>query len=171
MYPDFPIQQILRLRDSPFQRSFAIQARERVPEGEAFLLAPSQEGLTVLARNEDALEPPAAILREIYGARLEARPPAVRLLEGPVVRQPIMQVRISAATSHLQRLKRAMAKRGAPQAEEYVRPTYCVLRYEAPLASLLGLPAELAELTESKARHWIVLSHYAPLEPPGGWAA
>jgi translation elongation factor EF-G len=47
-----------------------------------------------------------------------------------------------------------------------------VLRYEAPLARLLGLPAELARLTSGTARYWIVLSHYAPVTgDPGGRAA
>jgi hypothetical protein len=36
-----------------------------------------------------------------------------------------------------------------------------VLRYEAPLARLLGLSAELARLGAGGAKHWIALSHYA----------
>jgi hypothetical protein len=49
---------------------------------------------------------------------------------------------------------------------------YCVLRYEAPLANLLGLPAELERLTGGSARHWIVLSHYALVtRDPGPRAA
>ena len=79
-----------------------------------------------------------------------------------------MHVRISAETGYLGPIKKALAKRGAQACEEYVRSTYCVLRYEAPLACLLGLPAELAACTEGKARHWIVLSHYAPLKPDPG---
>ena len=65
-------------------------------------------------------------------------------------------------------------KRGATPSEEYVRSSYGVLRYEAPLADLLGLPTELSLLTSGKAKHWIVLSHYALVqrEPdPGGRAA
>jgi hypothetical protein len=49
-----------------------------------------------------------------------------------------------------------------------------VLRYEAPLAALLGLPAELAALSEGRAKHWTALSHYAIVtgDPgPGGRAA
>jgi hypothetical protein len=171
MYPDFPIEQMFRLKDTPFQAGFAAQAREAIPEADEFVLAPSRRGLAVLGRNEDALEPPGAILRELYGARLDAEPPAVRLLEGPVVQHPVMHVRISAEVRHMPAIKRAMARRGAPPAEEYVRPHYCVLRYEAPLADLLGLPAELSAITEGKARHWVVLSHYAPVPPPGGYAA
>jgi hypothetical protein len=47
-----------------------------------------------------------------------------------------------------------------------------VLRYEAPLARVLGLPAELARLTSGSARYWILLSHYALVtRDPGGSAA
>jgi hypothetical protein len=47
-----------------------------------------------------------------------------------------------------------------------------VLRYEAPLTRLLGLPAELNRLTANTARYWIVLSHYALVTgDPGGRAA
>jgi hypothetical protein len=56
--------------------------------------------------------------------------------------------------------------------EEYVRSTYCVLRYEAPLAALLGFPAELDTLTGGKGKQWIWLSHYAIVtRDPGGQAA
>ena len=53
-----------------------------------------------------------------------------------------------------------------------MRSSYCVLRYEAPLADLLGLPAELVRLTGGSATHWIALSHYAIVtRDPGGKAA
>lgn len=53
-----------------------------------------------------------------------------------------------------------------------MRSTYCVLRYEARFADLLGLPAELAQLTGGKGKHWIMLSHYAIVtRDPGGRAA
>jgi hypothetical protein len=56
--------------------------------------------------------------------------------------------------------------------KEYSLSRYCVLRHEAPLADLLGLPDELATLTERSAKHWTVLSHYALVTPdPGGRAA
>ena len=50
---------------------------------------------------------------------------------------------------------------GAQLTEEYARSTYCVLRYQAPLANLLGLSAELDELGAGSAKHWVALSHYA----------
>jgi hypothetical protein len=56
--------------------------------------------------------------------------------------------------------------------EEHARSRRAVLRYEAPLARVLGLPAELARLTSASARYWILLSHYALVtRHPGGSAA
>ena len=54
-----------------------------------------------------------------------------------------------------------------------MRARDCVLRYEAPLASLLGLPGQLARLSMGTAKHWVVLSHYALVTggPGGGRAA
>ena len=83
-----------------------------------------------------------------------------------------MHVRISLATRFRDVVQRAMQRRGAGPCEDYVRSSYCVLRYEAPLAELLGLPAELARLTGDSAKQWIVLSHYAIVtRDPGGKAA
>src|SRR5690606_23561492 len=123
--------------------------------------------LHVLARNEESLQIPVKTLREVYGERLEVEPPRVRLIEGAQVQEPVMHVRISTELRYLEAVKKALADRGANPSEEYVRTQYCVLRYEAPLADLLGLPAELDRLTQGTARHWIVLSHYAPVTGPG----
>jgi hypothetical protein len=75
-------------------------------------------------------------------------------------------------TALIESVKVVLEKRGAALQEEYLRPSYCVLRYEAPLADLLGLPGELAQASAGRARHWIALSHYAPSNrTPGGDAA
>jgi hypothetical protein len=172
MYVDMPIEQLIRRADTRFQFGFANEARDLVPPRDEFMLSPTRHGLRVLARNEDSLQRPVAVLREVYGPRLEVHPPEVRLIGGARVQEPIMHVRISLNTRHLDVVKAALEKRGATPAEEYVRSSYAVLRYEAPLADLLGLPGELARLTEDAAKHWIVLSHYAVVDrDPGGKAA
>ena len=43
---------------------------------------------------------------------------------------------------------------------EGVRVEEPIMRYEAPLADLLGLPEELDRLTGGTAMHWMMLSHY-----------
>lgn len=83
-----------------------------------------------------------------------------------------MHVRISLETRYLESVKQALLVRGATLEEEYARSRQAVLRFEAPLARLLGLPAELRRLTSETARYWIVLSHYALVtRGPGGRAA
>jgi hypothetical protein len=83
-----------------------------------------------------------------------------------------MHLRISMYADLRAAVKRALRARGATLTEEYVRSTYCVLRYEARLADLLGFPAELRRLSAGSARHWIALSHYAMVTgDPGGSAA
>lgn len=169
MYLDLPIQQLLRRKDTRFQFGFARQARDLVPARDEFVLAASQDGLRVLGRNEDALRMPVETLRDVYGPDLDVLAPEVRLAEA---HEPVMHVRVSVETRLLDAVKSVLDERGAARQEEYVRPNYSVVRYAAPLARLLGLPQELSAATGGRARHWIVLSHYAPIHrTPGGDAA
>lgn len=170
---DMPIEQLVRRRDTRFQFGFANEARNLVPDRDDFLLATSHKGLHVLARNEESLATPVEVLREVYGPDLDVAPPRVRFIEGVQVQEPVMHVRISLEMRFLEIVKKALRERGANPSEEYLRSNYCVLRYEAPLADLLGLPAQLARLTLGTAKHWIVLSHYAFVTggPGGGRAA
>ena len=172
MHLEMPIEQLVRRNDTHFQMGFAVEARERLPRAEDFTLEPSRSGLRVLARNEESLAPPVEILREMYGPRLDVREPQVRLIDGVQVKEPIMHVRISLQARFLDTVGRAMLGRGAVPTEEYARGRHCVLRYEAPLADLLGLHQELARATDGTARHWVALSHYALVtRDPGGNAA
>ena len=83
-----------------------------------------------------------------------------------------MHVRINMRVQFRDAVKAALRARRAVAEEEYARANYCVLRYQAPLARLLGLPAELNACTAGTARHWIALSHYALVTgDPGGRAA
>jgi translation elongation factor EF-G len=143
-----------------------------MPMGDDFAATASHKGLHVLARDEEGLVRPVLVLREVYGESLELAPPRVRLIKGVQLKEPIMHLRISMYTELRAAVKRALRARGAMLSEEYVRSTYCVLRYEARLADLLGFPAELRRLSAGSARHWIALSHYAMVTgDPGGSAA
>lgn len=172
MHLDLPLEQLAKRRGATFQFAFATEAKELMPESADFALSASHKGLHVLAENEDALARPVEVLREVYGPSLELAPPRVRLIEGVQIKEPIMHVRISMCADSRELVKSALRRRGAALSEEYVRSTYCVLRYEARLADLLGFPAELFRLTAGTAKHWIVLSHYAiVIGDPGGRAA
>ena len=170
--PDMTIEQLVRRNDTHFQLGFGVEARERIPQSEEFALQPERTGLLVLARNEDSLTPPVELLRDLYGAKVQIAAPRVRLLRGVQVKEPIMHLRISLQAQFLDAVARAMLGRGAAPGEEYARGRYCVLRYEAPLADLLGLSVELARITAGTATHWVALSHYALVtRRPGGDAA
>jgi predicted membrane GTPase involved in stress response len=169
---DLPIEQLVRRTDTRFQLGFATEAKERISAGDAFALSASRRGLHVLARNEDSLAAPVEALRGTYGPRLEVGPPTVRLIEGVQVQEPIMHVRITLETAYQEAVKQALLAREATLEEEHARTRRALLRYEAPLARLLGLPAELNRITANTARYWIVLSHYALVTgDPGGRAA
>src|SRR5690348_1737588 len=131
-YLHLPIEQVVRRTDTRFQAGFATEAKEMFPGNEEYVLAGSRAGL-----------------------------PRVRLIGSVQLQEPVMHVRISLEKRFAESVKAAMQSRAAAIAEEYARSTYCVLRYEAPLARLLGLPAELAALTDGRAKHWTALSHYA----------
>lgn len=172
MHFDLPIEQLVRRGDTRFQLGFASEACEAVPQSREFRLAPSREGLRVLGRNEDALSMPVDVLREIYGASLQVQPPEIRLIEGVQVKQPVMHVRISTEKRFIAPVRRALLERGAVPEEEYVHNSACVLRYEAPLAQLLGLSAELRLLCGDRFDHRVTLSHYALVTgDPGGRSA
>lgn len=172
MHPDLPIEQLVRRKGMAFQLAFATEAKELLPHNGEFLLDASHKGLRVLAKNEEALTAPVEVLRGAYGASLEVAPPKVRLIQGVQVKEPIMHVRIRMYADFREVVKRALQRRGATLSEEYVGSAYCVQRFEAPLAALLGLSVELSQLTFGAAKHWIALSHYAIVTgDPGGKAA
>jgi translation elongation factor EF-G len=172
MYLDLPLEQLVKRRGVAFQFGFATEAKQLLPSAADFAVTASHKGLHVLARDEEGLVHPLLVLREVYGESLELARPRVRLLEGVQLKEPIMHLRISMRVEFRAAVKGALRGRGATLTEEYLRPTYCVLRYEARLADLLGFPAELRRLTGGSARHWIALSHYAIVtRDPGGRAA
>jgi predicted membrane GTPase involved in stress response len=172
MHLDLPLEQLVKRRGVAFQFAFATEAKELMPEADDFAVTASHKGLHLLAQNEDGLVIPGEVLREAYGTSLEFASPRARLIEGAQVKEPIMHLRVSTYADFREAVKQALLRRGATLLEEHARATYCILRYEAPLAVLLGFPEELRRLTIGTAKHWIVLSHYAIVtRDPGGRAA
>lgn len=138
MYPDLPIEQLVRRKGIAFQFAFATEAKELVPQREEFMLSASHRGLQVLAKNEDGLATPVEMLREVYGPSLQVEPPKVRLIEGVQVKEPIMHVRISMCADFREVVKNALRRRGATLSEEYVRSTYCILPASPPVPRSTG---------------------------------
>jgi hypothetical protein len=136
------IERLARRRGARGQFHFASEAKLLIPARGDVVLAKSHRGLHVLARAERKLHAPLEALRAAYGSALIVEPVAERA--------PVVAVRIGVERVHLPAVRAALRRRGANPAEEYRGIHYCVLRFEADAADLLGLPAELAELTRGR---------------------
>jgi translation elongation factor EF-G len=160
MHLELPLEQLFRRRGLGAQLAFATEAMELMPHRKDFVATPSRLGLHVVAKDEEALEAPAEALRQAYGSELDIAPPRVRLIDGVRVEEPIMHVEISVPERYRARVRKAMARRNARPSAEFEQ-LLAIMRYEAPLADLLGLAEELSMLTGATAIHWMALSHYA----------
>ena len=163
MYFQYPLETLARKRGTRSQVSFAVEAKRVLRDTDDVIFEPMERGLAIFAANEDAIDAPLRVLGEVYADDLVVRPPVVRLMPGDPVQQPVMYVRIRARREHAGVVMQKLRARGVAIAEETFRAREVIIRGEAPLAHLLGLPAELDELTEGSASHLIRLTHYAPL--------
>jgi elongation factor G-like protein len=163
MYFQYPLETLARKRGSRAQIDFAQEAKEAMRDDDDVLSEPLAHGLAIFAANETALAQPVRILEELYGGEVEVRRPSVRLIEGEPVQEPVMHVRVRARVGYVMAVVQALRFRGVRILEECIRTREAIVRGEAPLASLMGLPAELDRLTDGSAVHWIRLTHYAPV--------
>ena len=163
MYYQFPLQTLARSNDERPQIDFARQAALVLPESDEIFLEPLEDGLAIFAANEDALAPPRQRLEEVYGKAVEVRPPNVRLIAGEPVQEPVMNVRVRAKRCYITEVLHVLRFRGVKIVEECLRPREFIVRGQAPMRDLMGLPEELAGVTAGTASHWIRLAHYAPL--------
>ena len=163
MYYQYPLEALARGRSAASQLDFAQRAREALSDTDELLARARPNGLALFAANEDALEKPARILRDLYGDFVELRTARARIIPGDPAQQPIMNVRITARVEHSARIVAELRRRTARIEEECVRGRTFIVRAEAPLAPLLGLPAALEAMTEGTANHAIRLLRYAPV--------
>ena len=163
MYFQYPLETLARVRGARMQAAFAQEAKEVMKDSDDVLSEPLDHGLAIFAANEDALQQPMRILEELYGDGIEVRRPRVRLIEGDPVQQPVMSVRVRTRRTYAAAVLQTLRLRGVKLSEECWRERELIVRGEAPLASLMGLPAELDCISEGSAGHWIRLTHYAPV--------
>lgn len=147
------IERLARRRDARGQFHFASEATGRIPQDPGILLAKSHRGLHLLALDAHALELPESVLRLAYGPSLA--------IETVAAGEPLMEARVGLEKRHLPRVSEALRKRGAEPSMEYLGMHFCVLRFQARPASLLGLPAELGRLTAGKGSCELLLRSYA----------
>jgi hypothetical protein len=146
------IERLARPRKARGQFRFATEAKSRIAAPRDVLLAKSHRGLHLLAEDERCLQMPLDALRMAYGSAV--------VIEPRLPGEPVMEVRIGLERSNLQRIRPALRGRGVNPSEEYDGTHYCVLRFQAPAVALLGLPAEVADLTSGRFSHQILLTGY-----------
>ena len=166
----YPLESLARKRGSSSQQDFARQARGALMDGDEAIFEPHDHGLVILAANEDALVEPRRILRDIYGDFVEIRAPKVRHLPGEPPHEPVAHARISTRGEFSLRVVAELRRRGARILEQCSRPRVFIVRAEAPLAALLGLPAKLEAIAGDDVTHAIRLVRYEPLDAGPGAA-
>jgi translation elongation factor EF-G len=168
MYLQYPLEAVARLRGTRSQIEFATEAKRLLRDTDDVLFEPMDRGLVIFAANEEAIEESARILDEAYDGKVQVRAPVVRLIPGEPVQQPVMYVGVTARREHAGVVVQKLRDRGVAILEETLRRREVAVRGEAPLADVLGLPAELAQATGGSASHVIRLTHYAPLPAQPG---
>ena len=172
MYYQYPLETLARGRHVESQIEFAQRAKGALVDSDELLARPRPAGLALFCANEEALEQPVRILRDLYGDSIELRPSRARIIPGNPAQQPIMAVRVVARVEHAAVIIAELRRRGTRIDEECVRGRSLIVRAEAPLALLLGLPDALRALTGDIATHSIRLVRYAPVPSgPGPEAA
>ena len=162
---DLPLEAVARKRAAQSQAEFVRRAALVVRSTEDVRVHASEDGLRILAANEDSLAGSVAALRRLYADSVDISPPSVRVIEGKPMREPVMTVRISTRRDYTADVRQELQRRGAKILEECSGSRLFIVRGVAPMTELLGLPAALAALTRGSAVHWIRLSHYAPVPP------
>lgn len=171
MYFQYPLEALARKRASVKQIDFARQARRVLDDSDEVMFEPHDHGLAIFAAHEEALAAPKRILHDLFGDFVEVRSPRVRYLPGEPEHEPVMHVRVTVRREDAAPVLRELRRRGARILEECSRDRMFIARAEAPLASLLGLPAILDEMTAGTAIHSIRLLRYAPVDGHGPHAA
>jgi hypothetical protein len=146
------IERLARRRNARGQFRFAREAKALLPARDEFLLAKSHRGLHLLGREERSLRVPVCVLEATYGPNVVIEPQG----RG----EPVIEARIGLERRHLALVRSALSRRGVNPSEEYDGAHYCVLRFEASPAEMLGVPAELTELTAERFTHQLVLTGY-----------
>ena len=164
MHYQYPLETLARRRSTTSQIDFAREASRTLADSDELLFEPYEHGLAIFAANEDVLEAPRRILREIYGDFVEVRQPQVRYIPGEPPQEPLMSVRITVRAESLGRVLAELRSRSARIIEQCIRGRIVIVRAEAPLADLLGLPARLADITDGTATHSIRLLRYVVVD-------
>jgi hypothetical protein len=168
MNDQHPLERDASHRRQPLPSAFVMEAREIVPASEDYRLEPAKNGLRIHAASETALETPVGRLREAYGDDLLLMPVRVKYRRHDNVDYaPVMFVRTQVRAGAQPFVRSSLRARGAEILEEDIQGRTVVTRAVASLSRLLGFPASLGKIAGDDSRHWIWLSHYAPIDSGG----
>jgi hypothetical protein len=165
MHFQYPLETIARKRKAQSQLEFAREAKSVLVDSDEALFEPHPHGLAIFAANEEALAQPTRLLRDLWGDFVEVQRPKVRYMPGEPPHQPIMHVRVATRREFAVRVLAELRARRARILEECTRDRAFIVRAEAPLAAVLGLPAKLDALTGGDAASVIRLLGYSPVSP------
>ena len=165
MLYQYPLESLARRRATTSQLQFAREARKVLADSDHAVFEAHEHGLAMFVANEDALAEPTQVLRAMYGDFVDVRKPRVRLIPGNPPQQPIMHARITTRGEFGHTVRAELRRRGARLLEHCTRGSIEIVRAEAPLASLLGLPMRLHVISAGTATHEIRLVRYAVLPP------
>lgn len=173
MHEGYPIERQCSHRAARFQLGFARTALQILRQDEETVFEPSQRGLLILAHTEMALERPVKLLKEVYGEMLRIGPPTVRYRHGARAEEPYMGLRVLCAPEHYDAVRKDLQLRDAVILDAELNRQFGIVRARARLATLIGYPARLAQLTSGGGHLVMWLSHYetVPDPPPGNAAA
>jgi len=90
------------------------------------------------------------------------------MIPGKPPQEPIMHVRVATRRAAAWQVLQELRARRARVLEECVRGRLVMVRAEAPLSLLVGLPAILGAITDGEARCAMRLVRYAPLQETKG---
>jgi hypothetical protein len=154
-----PAERLARRRGTRAHFRFAAEAQQALPASGPFLLAASHRGLHVLAPCEATLALPIGQLRHRYGDEVQ--------ISDPVPGEPVLRARLGVELTCAKRVVAALRRRGINPSEEFVGTHYCILRFDARVAPLIGWPQEMAALSAGRASQVLLMAGYEPTQQTG----
>lgn len=168
MNDQLPLERDAFHRGRLLPSAFVMEALEIVPASEDYRLEPAEKGLRIHAASETALDSPVVRLRDAYGEDLLLMPVQIKYRHyDDVAFEPVMFVRTQVRVGAQPFVRSSLTARGAQILEEDIQRRTVVTRAVASMSRLLGFPASLNKIAGSDSRHWIWLSHYAPVDLDG----
>jgi elongation factor G-like protein len=167
IYPDFPLESIVRPRDDAHRAELLRAAARHDIDGPDVTCLVADDALRLLARGEEPLRRATELLRAAVDGEALVEGPVVRYVEGARRLEPHMRIALHAPAATLPVLQDDLQRRAAFIVRLEHRVGTVVIEAEAPLARLLGYADWLAACTGGRARVQMWLCRYRISDKPG----